>query len=470
MLKKLTAALLFALASAAQATTLSPIQLLNPVGSTSGQAIVSTGPSTPPNWVAVLGIAGGTLTGPLTVPSLTVTSSVSLPANSVSLTALSNPNANSLVGNTSTAGATASVAVPSCDATGYALMWNPGVGFACNMAVNAATLNGYAVGTSGSAIAALQNGNTWGAAQTFPGVSTTTLSASSTVSGTGFTNYLASPPAIGGTTAAAGSFTNLSSSGTVSGTGFTNYLASPPAIGGTAAAAGKFTTLTATSTVTGFTGRLLNVQVFTASGTYTPTTGTTSAIVVVQAPGGGSAGAPATSTGQSASSSGGGAGSYAKVYYTSVASQTITIGAVGTGGAAGANNGGAGGTTSFGSIVSCPGGAGGNAGAAVSAAGPTGAASGVAACTISGATTIESVAGNGSGPGMVMTAGTMSVGSMGGSSPLGTGGAMRAGSGTGLSGTGYGSGAGGANNLASASAAAGANSQPGLIEVYEFSN
>lgn len=73
----------------------------------------------------------------------------------------------------------------------------------------------------------------------------TTLAASGTVSGTGFTNYFASPPAIGSTAAASGAFTTLSASGTVSGAGFTNYLASPPAIGGTAAAAGTFTTLTA---------------------------------------------------------------------------------------------------------------------------------------------------------------------------------------------------------------------------------
>lgn len=38
--------------------------------------------------------------------------------------------------------------------------------------------------------------------------------------------------------------------GTLSGTGLTNYFASPPAIGGTAAAAGSFTTLSASSTVT----------------------------------------------------------------------------------------------------------------------------------------------------------------------------------------------------------------------------
>ena len=50
---------------------------------------------------------------------------------------------------------------------------------------------------------------------------------------------------VGSTTTAAGAFTTLAASSTVSGTGFSNYLASPPAIGGTAAAAGSFTTLAA---------------------------------------------------------------------------------------------------------------------------------------------------------------------------------------------------------------------------------
>jgi len=129
----------------------------------------------------------------------------------------------------------------------------------------------------------------------------TTLSASSTVSGTGFSTYLASPPAIGGTapstgkfttvestiatgtapftvasttnvanlnasslggatfaapgaigsgTASTGAFTTLSASSTVSGTGFSTYLLSPPAIGTTAPAAGKFTDLTSTGNTT----------------------------------------------------------------------------------------------------------------------------------------------------------------------------------------------------------------------------
>jgi hypothetical protein len=55
---------------------------------------------------------------------------------------------------------------------------------------------------------------------------------------------------VGATTPSTGAFTTLSASSTVSGTGFSTYLASPPAIGGTAAAAGSFTTLTASGNVT----------------------------------------------------------------------------------------------------------------------------------------------------------------------------------------------------------------------------
>ncbi|MGA3308680.1 MAG: hypothetical protein ABSD08_08700 [Xanthobacteraceae bacterium] len=54
---------------------------------------------------------------------------------------------------------------------------------------------------------------------------------------------------VGATTAAAGAFTTLSASSTVSGSGFSTYLASPPAIGGTAAAAVTATSLTATGAV-----------------------------------------------------------------------------------------------------------------------------------------------------------------------------------------------------------------------------
>ena len=55
---------------------------------------------------------------------------------------------------------------------------------------------------------------------------------------------------VGATTPTTGAFTTLSAASTVSGTGFSSYLASPPAIGGTTAAAGSFTTLSASSSVT----------------------------------------------------------------------------------------------------------------------------------------------------------------------------------------------------------------------------
>ena len=69
----------------------------------------------------------------------------------------------------------------------------------------------------------------------------TTLSATSTVSGAGFTAFAASPPSIGNTAPAAGAFTTLSATSTVSGAGFTAWAASPPAIGGTTPAGGRFT-------------------------------------------------------------------------------------------------------------------------------------------------------------------------------------------------------------------------------------
>lgn len=83
----------------------------------------------------------------------------------------------------------------------------------------------------------------------------TTLSASSTISGTGVTSLFASPPAIGGTLPAAGHFTTLSATSTISGSGITSLFASPPPIGNSAPSSGSFTTLNASSTL-GVTGNV----------------------------------------------------------------------------------------------------------------------------------------------------------------------------------------------------------------------
>jgi hypothetical protein len=71
---------------------------------------------------------------------------------------------------------------------------------------------------------------------------------------------------VGATTATTGAFTTLSASSTVSGTGFSTYLASPPAIGGTAAAAGTFTTATA-ATVVGTHNAYANIIALTDAAT-----------------------------------------------------------------------------------------------------------------------------------------------------------------------------------------------------------
>jgi hypothetical protein len=108
-------------------------------------------------------------------------------------------------------------------------------------------------------------------------------------------------------------------------------------------------------------GRLLGApQIFATAGTftYTHTPGTEFIIVEVQAPGGASGGAPATGAGAASLGAPGGAGAYAKSIYTSAFSGlSVVVGAPGTGVLGGAGNNG--GSSTFGGLISCPGGRGG---------------------------------------------------------------------------------------------------------------
>ena len=76
------------------------------------------------------------------------------------------------------------------------------------------------------------------------------VSASGAVTGAGFTARFSTPGPIGDSSASTGAFTTLAASGTVSGTGFSALLSSPSAIGNVAPSTGAFTTLSATSDVT----------------------------------------------------------------------------------------------------------------------------------------------------------------------------------------------------------------------------
>lgn len=106
-------------------------------------------------------------------------------------------------------------------------------------------------------------------------------------------------------------------------------------------------------------GRLIGVQVFSTPGAsvYTPTAGTQSVLVECVGGGGGGVGVPSVASGYKSGGSGGWGGSYAKSRYTSgFSGVTVTVGAGGAGGPSTGGRGADGGTTSFGSLISCPGG------------------------------------------------------------------------------------------------------------------
>jgi hypothetical protein len=89
-------------------------------------------------------------------------------------------------------------------------------------------------------------------------------------------------------------------------------------------------------------GRLLNVRVLTSGTSYTPTSGTKSALIQLLGGGGGGGGATgvASSTGMGG---GGGAGGFVQKFLASVGAGPFTI-AIGSAGTAGASTGAAGGT------------------------------------------------------------------------------------------------------------------------------
>jgi hypothetical protein len=107
-------------------------------------------------------------------------------------------------------------------------------------------------------------------------------------------------------------------------------------------------------------GGLLNTQVFSSSGIYTPTPGTSFIVVTVTGGGGGGGGSPTMGGAQFAAAGGGGSGGSAKSrILTGFSGLPVTIGAGGAGGV-GAISGTTGGTTSFGSLLTADGGTGGS--------------------------------------------------------------------------------------------------------------
>lgn len=206
-------------------------------------------------------------------------------------------------------------------------------------------------------------------------------------------------------------------------------------------------------------------QIFTASGTYTPSTGMLYGIIEDWGAGGGAGGVTGVASAYSASG-GGGAGSKSIKYFTAAdigASKPVTIGAGGAGGT-GSISGVAGGDTSVGSLCIAKGGAGGSYsnGSAILPAGGSG-----------------GVAGTGDGPpGTGQPGGHGTYGPQSFYFPSGCGGSTEIGGGgasvstttfaNGLAGTGFGAVGSGAAVNNSGSALSGGAGTAGFVRITEF--
>jgi hypothetical protein len=209
---------------------------------------------------------------------------------------------------------------------------------------------------------------------------------------------------------------------------------------------------------------VVNVQAFTASGTYTPSPNLLFAIIEAVGGGGGGAGISSGTSGSSYGAPGGGSGGYSRTHASAAtigASQAVTIGAAGSGAASGAANGGTGGDTSVGSLCVAHGGLGGVfASGGQAGQGGQGAPSGVGS-------DVAAPGRNGQIAAYIL--GNISVvGGNGGDSQFGQGG-LGPGNTNGVAPSyGYGGGGSGGSQQNTITSKAGGNGAPGFVVITEF--
>ena len=215
-------------------------------------------------------------------------------------------------------------------------------------------------------------------------------------------------------------------------------------------------------------GRLINVQRFISSGTYTPTPGTQMVVVTVVGGGGAGGGGFATSAGTYAVGSGGGSGALVKALFTTGFSGAAVVVGAGGAGISGAQGGNGNASSFAGAAMSAPGGGGGNtATAPTSSSSVSGQGAQASVGIITAGVPILVCAGQ---PGLVgyTLAGFGVISGQGGPSPLGGGGGANTSSGVGNSALTPGAGgAGSANNVSQPNIVGGAGAS-GLVIVEEF--
>jgi len=158
MRKLLTGLLAITISALAIGATTTPPSLLNPSGSTAGQAIVSTGPSTAPAW------------------------------GNVTATALGPVAANTAIANvTGSSAAPTAAALPSCSTGNSALKYTSGTGFSCGttFALTSGNLSQFAATTSAQLLGVMSDETGLGALvfNTSPTLTTPTI-AGAALSGT----------------------------------------------------------------------------------------------------------------------------------------------------------------------------------------------------------------------------------------------------------------------------------------------
>ncbi|MCK7194503.1 phage tail protein [Enterobacter kobei] len=221
-------------------------------------------------------------------------------------------------------------------------------------------------------------------------------------------------------------------------------------------------------------GRLINVQTFTASGTYTPTAGTKFVIAEVLGGGGGGGSNAATPSSGAAAGAGGASGAYAVCRHVPTGPVNVVIGSGGAGGivTSGGADGSSGGTSSYGA-VSAPGGRGGPRGLPFNVF-PTGGNVANGSASVTGSVIVGTPGTSGSYG--ILYSDSNATGGGGANSIYGAGGVAitinSGGSGTtqGADASGYGAGGGGAVSVhtSTASSSRGGNGTAGIVIVWEY--
>lgn len=200
----------------------------------------------------------------------------------------------------------------------------------------------------------------------------------------------------------------------------------------------------------------VKVTTFTASGTWTPDAKMRYALIEGWGGGGGGGGCANSGASTVFLGGGGGAGSKSEVTVskaTAGASQVVTIGALGAGGATGNNTGITGGDTSVGTLLVAKGALGGNGNPSTST---------VSSFAVDGV-------GQTGGTGDVVGVGETGEHSAGGSaSPVGAGGLIRITQGTGNAAQGRASGGGGGFTALAGGTAAGGAGTAGFVKITEY--